>query len=189
VFLPEAGCSPDLRPGEERRDRIRAVGRFEHENRLLAREEHIVALELRDLLGVERWARGEEPANRLVSIGPKRQDEHEPSRRCCSKLKRGKALGDLADEAGLGHRPDRNGEVADPFQDDRRTSVDPFGSGSSDAYARDALVRNVLRRLEPFEAQAPRQELELPSREWGDAFAPNDSVRSVHSYIVAAISS
>jgi len=89
VLLPEAGCLPELRPGEERHHRICTARRFEHEDGLFARQKHAVAVELWDVLDVERRALRKQASNRLVSTRPKRQHEHEPPRRCWAELKRG----------------------------------------------------------------------------------------------------
>src|SRR5205823_4411820 len=66
VLRPLTGGLPERRFGEDRRDRIQALGGLEEKDRFGVCEEDLVAIQLAHLLRVERRALLETPTHGLV---------------------------------------------------------------------------------------------------------------------------
>jgi membrane protein implicated in regulation of membrane protease activity len=68
---------------EDVRQRIAAKPRLEEEDRLLGREQHLVALEAGDLPGLERRAAEEQRPDGVIALGLERNDDGGQRRRLC----------------------------------------------------------------------------------------------------------
>jgi len=184
MVMPSGGHLRDVRLREERREGVGPEPRLEEEDRLVGRQQYLVALESRDLLGVERRAAAKQLADGVMTPGFERNDDGDQKRRLCMKLQRGQLFDDLAHQARLGDGGDRDRSARAPLEDHRRASADALGGRPSHVNARDRRVRDLPRALEPVEPHAAGKQLELAAGGWRSSFSPDDGVAPLHTFIV-----
>jgi hypothetical protein len=145
-----------------------------------------VPLESFDRGWIERGPSVEQGTNLLGGPGLEWQHDDQRVLLLRPELELGQALGDLSDEAGLCHGRDGDGLATSSLKNDGGATVESLRRRAANVHAGESLVRDVAHAVAPFEAQAERQELELPGDNRPLALAPDDSVALLHAPIFRA---
>lgn len=99
MLVPGGGRLPDLRLGEQCRQRVCAG--LEEEQRLVRSEEDLMPVESLDRLGIERRPHVQQSPNVISRSLFERQYDDQPARLLSSELELGQTFRDLADEIRL----------------------------------------------------------------------------------------